>query len=333
MPPEPTDPTQSPEAPEGEITPGAQADLTGQGQDLPEGGQEQQQHIDRLKQQLKGKETQAEELKTELQQMKTEKQITSFQAQQQSAPVYQQPQQQQPTMDPETFLTAEEMQQKMKAYEDLDGAEIERLNAVSGNRRTTHATGTLLQNLGAAARLQGSTNAVVNDCTSAPEWQDDTIRQQIIVDTIAAQQNPATAGRYAQGQMQVEGVGVLNPNIILDKIKDYRIRAGGAVKQTEAGLRPEGHDVLREEGPGSALPGPGDTFDASRLLTGSERSLVQKGMNMKGTPFSNLTDIQEGYRKLWKGLGAEERETRKADGAPVRNEEKSRAGTIWKSKG
>ncbi len=105
------------------------------------------------------------------------------------------------------------------------------------------------------------------------------------------------------------------------------------MKAAKAGIKPEGHDALGGgEGPSTALPGAEGAFDASVLLTASERSLVQKGMGMKNTPFSNITETQAGYKKLWNGLTAEERVRRTESGAPQRTEEKSRAGTIWKGK-
>ena len=175
-------------------------------------------------------------------------------------------------------------------------------------------------------------NAAISEIHACPEWQDPNIRQQLSIDTMETMRNPAVAGRYVQAQWN-SGMGVLNPNILIDKIKDHRIAVGGVVKATTDKLRPEGHDALGGEGPGTALPGSGDVFDATRLLTGSERSLVQKGMGMKNTPFSGITETNAGYKKLWAGLSTEERARRKEEGAPQRSDEKSRAGTIWKAKG
>jgi len=338
MPPEQTDPTQVTKAPESGTTLGDQADLSGQIQDPPEGGDEKtveqlEASNKRLKEQLKGREKEAETATSKLSEYEQSQRLAALQ---QPAPttIYQQPPvNSQPQWSTDTFLTLDEEAEQEKAYEDLNSREIRRLDSLGRNRAIATAQGNLIQGLGQAAGIAQVQNATIADINSAPEWGDATVRQQLLIDTIETMRNPALAGRYAAGQWNVPGVGVINPNILLDKIKDHRIAVGGVVKAAKDKLKPEGHDALGGGGdPDSALPGAGDAFDASYLLTASERSLVQKGMGMKNTPFSKITETVDGYKKLWNGLNAEERARRKEGGAPNREGEKSRAGTIWRAK-
>jgi len=330
MPPDDPNPTPIVEAPN-KVTPDNQADLPGAEKTPPEGSQTYDQaYVDRLKEQVEGRKTQAEKAENTLEQERLDRRQEKLLA---PAPTFQQPPMQipQPQYGPETFLTIEEESAQEKAYEDLNSKEIRRLDSLSRNRAIASSQANLIQNLGVAAGRAQVLNSAIADINAAPEWENPTVRQQLLLDTIETQRDPTQAGRYAPGEWSVPGVGVINPNILIDKIKDHRIAKGGAVADTKKTIKPESADVLGGEGPASALPGASGAFDASALLTDSERSLVRKGMNMKNTPYSSIVEVQDGFKKLFSGLQPEEQARRKESGAPTATE-KVRAGTVWRGK-
>lgn len=329
--PQNVDPTQTIQTPGNGTTQGSQADPTGQDPAPPEGeGGKTEEQIARLKQQAEGSKQEAEKLKAENELLKSNNELLMRQPVQQTQPT-QAPTPTGPAYNTDTFLTSEEESLEEKAYEDLDRKEITRLQLLKSGRQNQASQVTLLQAMGTAANKNQTINSVTTDLNSAEEFKDPTVRQALLLEARAAGSTPSEASKYADGQWNVAGFGVVNPFILMDKLKDYRIKAGGAKKAAEEG--PEHHGAMGGDGPASAQPGgKADTFDASIHLTDSERSAAVKGMTMKGMPTSGLEDASEAYTKIWGGMSEEVRAYRIKNGAPVTAETGKSASTIWTAK-
>jgi len=334
MPPE-QDPTQIDKAPN-TATPDNQADAAGGGGESPEGegGKTYDQaYVDRLKQQLEGEKQELNRISTERDTYKNNNELltTRFNspATPTPAPVY-------PQWDPNTFLTPDEDGALATAYENLDHKEITRLNRVASKRENATSQATVLRTIGVAATQAQTINSVTAQLNAAEEFNDSSVREKLLLETAAAMRDPAQVSRYAAGEWNVAGVGVINPHILMDKLKDHRIAQGGAMTKEKGKISPEGHDVMGSEGPGSAHPSAGsDTFNAAEHLTASERSGAVKGMGLKGFPTSGMSDNNEAYKKIWSGLSEDVKAYRLKNGAPYQSPEQregSAQATIWKAK-
>lgn len=330
MPPE-QDPTQSAQAPGDGITPNNQADPPGDkgASSEGEGGKTYtQEQMDRVKASAEGSKQEAERLAREGETLRNNNEMLMSQqntAQLQPAPVVS------PTYNPETFLTTEEEVARTKAFEDLDSTEIGRLDRLANGRQNQASQATFVQALGTVASRNQTINSVNSELDDAKEFQDPAVKQQLILQAVTSGRNPVEAAKYVDGQRNVDGI-IVNPLILLDKLKDYRIQHGSAVKAAGAG--PENHDSMGNEGPGSAMPSGGKTtFDSGIHLTASERSGALKGMTLKGMPTSGMSDASEAYKKIWSGLTEEVRAYRMEHGAPHQSPEGQTSGkssaTIW----
>lgn len=335
MPPE-QDPTQTAEALGNKTTHGDQAGTTGGGEDPPEGEGGKAidpAYVERLKQQIEGGKQELERVSTERDTYKGNAEMLSVKA---NAPT--------PVPDPTpaptpqyvegTHLTVEENAALVKAQEDIVPEVVNKLQRLERSREAAQSQRDMIQGMSAAATQAQSVSSVQTELNAATEFNDPAIRQKLLLDTQTAMNDPTQVSRYAQGQMNVTGIGNINPHILMDKLKDYRIAHGAAVKKEEAKAAPEGHDALGGEGPSSAHPSTGkDTFDASTHLTASERSGAVKGMTLKGFPSSGMTEKDDAYNAIWKGLSEEVKAQRLAHGAPAQNPESGVAAkTIWKAK-
>ena len=324
------DPTQTTQALGDKTTQSAQAGSPGQSSGPPEGegGKKSEEQIARLKQQAEGSKQEAEKLKAENELLKSNNELLMRQpTPAPAAPVAPAG----PTYDSNTFLTPEEEALEEKAFEDLDRKEITRLQRLASSRQNAASQATMLQALGTAASKSQTINGVTTALNAAEEFKDPAVRQKLLLEARASGANPTEASGYANGQWDVANFGVVNPFILMDKLKDHRIKVGGAIKAATEG--PEHHGAMGGEGPSSAQPGGGtDTVDFSIHLTESERSAAVKGMSMKGMPTSGLSDANEAYTKIWSGLSEEVRAYRIKNGAPVTAETGKSASTIWTAK-
>jgi len=330
--PQEQDPTQIIQAPDTGITPSAQAGSPGQTPAPPEGEGGKtydQEYVDRLKAKAEGSKQEAERLLSERDLLKSNNELLMRQPTQPAPVVPAVPTG--PAYNPDTFLTSEEEAIEEKAYEDLDRKEITRLQLLKSGRQNAASQANMLQALGTAASKSQTINSVTSNLNAAEEFKDPAVRQKLLLETQSAMRDPNEVAKYADGQWNVAGVGNINPFILMDKLKDYRISKGGAIKAAAAG--PEHHGAMGGDGPSSAQPGAGsDTFDASIHLTDSERSAAVKGMSMKGMPTSGLSDASEAYSKIWGGMSEEVRAYRIKNGAPVTAETGKSASTIWTAK-
>jgi len=335
MPPE-QDPTQTIKAPDG-MTPDTQAGPTGGGGDTPEGEGGKvydQAYVDRLNQKLEGEKQELARISTErdtykgnaemLTRVNTPVPVTT------AAPA--------PGVQyvEGTYLTAEENAALTKSQENIVPEETNRLQRLERSRENAASQAILIRGIGAAATAVQSTSAAQSELNTATEFNDPAVRQKLLLEAQAAGSDPTQANRFASAQMNVTDFGVVNPHILMDKLKDHRIKHGAAVKAEEVNIAPESHDALGGEGPGSAHPAAGaTTFDANTHLTASERSGAVKGMELKGFPTSGLTDKGDAYNKIWKGLSEEVKVYRLAHGAPEQGPEQQQgvaAKTIWSAK-
>jgi len=272
--------TQNVKAPSDGTTPNDPANSPGQGADPPEGegGKYTEEQAERWKQQAEGGKQEVEKLKADMDLLRSSNTLLTTQVNTPApapiaAPVG-------PTYDPNTFLTPEEETAEEKAYEDLNRKDITKFTRLASSRQHQAAQDAMLQNMGTAANQMQSVNSVTADLNAATEFKDATLKQKLLAETIAAMRDPAQSGKYAEGQMNVDGVGI-NPFILMDKLKDHRIAKGVAVKS--ARTEPESHAVMEGDGPSSALPGGSpDTFDPTIHLTASERSGGCKGDEPEG---------------------------------------------------
>jgi len=325
------DPTQITQAPDTGTTQSNQAGPSGQSSDPPEGdrGKYTDEQAERWKQQAEGGKQEVEKIKADMELLRSNNELLMRPTQ----PAPQAPQiPTGPTYNPDTFLTPEEEALEEKAFEDLDRKEITRLQRLASGRQNQASQTTLLQALGSAANKSQTINSVTSNLNAAEEFKDPTVRQSLLLATVTAMRDPNEVSKYAEGQWNVAGVGNINPFILMDKLKDYRISVGGAKKAATEG--PEHHGAMGGDGPSSAQPGGGaDTFDASIHLTVSERSAAVKGMSMKGMPTSGLSDASEAYDKIWSGMSEEVKAYRIKNGAPAQAQESGKsATTIWKAK-
>jgi len=326
-------PTPNTQTPDDGTTPGNQAGSPGQGGDPPEGegGKKYDQaYVDRLKASAEGSKQEAERLKGEKQLLESNNQLMVSQLNRPApAPTPVAPAT--PEYVPGTWLTSTEDAEMEKAYEDLDHKAINRLTVLQTQRQTDASQAKLIRTIGTVAGKAQTINSVTTDLNAAPEFKDPLVRQDLLLKARAAGQDP----RYGDAQWDVQGFGNVNPYALMDMLKDHRIAKGGAIKTVQGELAPEGQEVLAGSGPASASPRSSpDTFNSSEHLTPSERNLAIKGMGLKSTPTSGMTDPDEAYRKIWDGLSEEVRVHRLSHGAPTQIEGQSGkvATTIWKAK-
>jgi hypothetical protein len=345
-------PTQTSEAPQTEATPGDQAGSLRQSQDPPAGDPPvdsagsktySQEYVNRLKASAEGSKAEVDRLKsTQNQQSVIEKYRESQTQQMQPQPQqqYQQPQQQPVNYQdtaPHSFLSTEEESELTAAYESLDSPAIQRLNNINTQRAVQSSQMQLFQVLGAVNQQDQVVGDVTSEINASPESKDPGIHRQLISETITIMQNPRENAKYAQAQVDVAGVGMINPHIYKARLQEMRVKQAGAVRSAQSNISPENQNAMNTSGgPSSATPqGSADSFDSSVHLKVSERSMIGKAIHQSGNPYSDM-DIGDAYRKHWNGLGDGVKSKRLSQGVAQVNPEEQTEGKaarkVWTSK-
>lgn len=348
-------PTQIPEAPQIEATPGDQAGSPQQGQDTPAGDPPAtsdesqtytQDYVNRLKASAEGSRAEVDRLKSQqshqsvIEQYRTSQTPQQPQQPQQSQlqqqPVPQQPVNYQDTA-PQSFLNTSEQEELTSAYESLDSSTIQKLNNLSTQRAVQSGQMQLFQVLGAVNQQDQVVGDVTAEINASPEANNPSIHQQLISETISLMQNPRENAKYAQAQVDVSGVGMINPHIYKARLQEMRVRRAGAVQQAQANISPENQSAMNlGGGPSSATPqGSADTFDSSVHLKISEKSMIGKAIHQASNPYSDM-DLGDALRKHWNGLSKTEKSKRLSKGVPQVNPEDQIEGKaarkVWTSK-
>ncbi len=268
--------------------------------------------------------------------LEQQNQMLTWQQQQQAA---QQPQPAPaaPAQVPETttgesaLLNDNERSQLNTARENFDNSEINRLSELQARRAADQATKASNQQLFTGLTEQATVSGVIKEVNDAPEFKDEAVSRQILMETIAIQRDPAQARKYAAGQWNVNGV-VINPFIMLDKLKDYRISKGAALGEAGKRAADSAHlDLGAEPGPDTAHPDTTGTFNAGIHLTETQRSAVRKAMMSKGTPFSGMSDTTAAYQKYWGKMKKPDQDRILKRGSREQSETGKTGNTIWRS--